>query len=324
MQDSKQTSYAKALASVLIPIYNSPDFILTLKSVLSQDYPNIEIIMVDDASDNFSAEEVESYISKTAGAENLSYIIHRNDKNLGVVKTMNKAFSLSNGEYLFSLAGDDCFYDSRVISDWVEEFQRSNALIITAKRQNYDEKLTNVGTVQPTKLQAYFIRKKKPRELFEILAVENFILGSCTARSREAFTKYGALDEKYRTIDDYPLWLRVLRSGDKIHFFDRIVIKYRGGGVSSTSNFNLEYEKENTLIFEKEVLPYTRHKFKMQLKHYAWKRRKKMMSLYSDLVSKCKNNKIAIFFLTIWVRAMMPLYTIRRIIEKYLIERMLK
>ena len=49
-----QDGEMRALASVLIPSYNSPDLKLTIQSVLEQDYSNIEIILIDDCSSEFS------------------------------------------------------------------------------------------------------------------------------------------------------------------------------------------------------------------------------------------------------------------------------
>ena len=46
----KQDNESKALASVLIPSYNSPDLKRAVQSVLDQDYPKIEIILIDDCS----------------------------------------------------------------------------------------------------------------------------------------------------------------------------------------------------------------------------------------------------------------------------------
>ena len=41
---------AKPLITVIVPSYNSPDLYRTLRSVLSQDYPRIQLIVVDDGS----------------------------------------------------------------------------------------------------------------------------------------------------------------------------------------------------------------------------------------------------------------------------------
>lgn len=313
----------EALASVLIPSYNSPDLTKTIQSVLEQDYARIEIILIDDCSVTFSSKDIEDYINKNKASNIVNCIISRNDSNLGTVKTMNRAFKYAKGEYIFSLAGDDCFYDRQVISDWVNEFEKSKAQLITAKRANYDFNMLQANGTSPTKLQIHQLKKLDSYALFEKIAVENFVLGCCTARKREVLEEFGYLDESYRMIDDHPFVLKYLREGKSIHFFDRCVIKYRGGGVSSLENCNLKYIEESDMIFSKEVMPFANNPKKILKKYEAWKRHRRLLNNYLIKKSKYKHNKLMLLILNILVRAKMPLYTLKRITEKFIIERIL-
>ena len=87
------------------------------------------------------------------------------------------------------------------------------------------------------------IKESEPEGLFRQMYGSNMIVGCCTAQSRELIDKYGMFDERYRIIEDYPRYLRLSREGVRIHFFDRVVVKYRMGGVSSQARFNEVYEK---------------------------------------------------------------------------------
>ena len=320
----KQDNESKALASVLIPSYNSPDLKGAVQSVLDQDYPKIEIILIDDCSSSFDESDIEDYINKNKASNIINFIISRNKQNLGTVKTMNRAFEYAKGEYIFSLAGDDCFYDEQVISDWVKEFERSKAQCITAKRVDYDFNMVEVRGIAPTKLQIHMLKSLSPYELFEKLSVENFILGCCTARKRNLIEEFGLFDENYRMIDDYPFVLKYLREGNKIHFFDRYVIKYRGGGVSSVGNCNLKYIEESDKIFSKEVMPFVKRPDKMLKDYLVWKRHRKLLNNYLIQKERYGNNRFILMILQVLVRIKMPIYTVKRIIEKYIIERILK
>lgn len=309
------------LVSILIPVYNSPDLFLSLDSVLYQNYPNIEIIMIDDASYCFEKKKVENYIRNNNRGNITYFCIECNEKNLGIVKTMNIATQKARGRYLFSLAGDDCFYDDCVISDWVLEFQKTGAKVITAKRQNYDEYLQTKGEIFPTKLQAWYLKKLNSNELFRKIATENFILGSCTARDAKVVAEYGYFDERYRMIDDLPFLLKFLRHGERIHFFDRCVIKYRGGGISSICVWNESYIIESDFLFKNEVLPFVDDSNYFIKRYEEWKKRKRWLYEYKQEIRQKK--VIERFCSILKYRAKMPGYTVRRIFEKYIMERIL-
>lgn len=88
------------LVSILIPTFNSSRFISeTINSVLAQTYKPLEIVVVDDGSSDNTIDILESYTS--------SGIKIYNQANSGAAKARNKAFDLSNGEYILYLDADD-------------------------------------------------------------------------------------------------------------------------------------------------------------------------------------------------------------------------
>jgi len=135
--------------------------------------------------------------------------------------------------------------------------------------------------------------------------------------------EFGYFDESYRMIDDHPFVLKYLREGNHIHFFDRCVIKYRGGGVSSAENCNLKYMEESDMIFANEVTPFAKNPKKILKQYMAWKRHRRLLNNYLIEKSRYENNRIMIIILQIMVRMKMPLYTMKRIVEKFVIERIL-
>lgn len=91
---------SKPLISVLIPLYNAETYIEeTIQSVLLQTYKNIEIIIVDDSSTDNSYKVAKSFESK-----NIKVV---RQKNQGPGAARNRAFELSNGEYIQYLDADD-------------------------------------------------------------------------------------------------------------------------------------------------------------------------------------------------------------------------
>lgn len=109
----------KELFTVLIPHYNQQGLWKTaVQSVLEQEYPFIELIIIDDASDNFNIHEIEDFIQKHASDNLANYEILKNKNNLGTVKSLNYAHNYCNGHYILHFAADDCLYDKYVLNNF--------------------------------------------------------------------------------------------------------------------------------------------------------------------------------------------------------------
>lgn len=286
------TGNNKPLVTVVMPSYNSPDLYKSIDSVLVQTYENIEFILVDDCSEDFNISEVEAYIQTHATSNLKRIIVEKNEHNLGTVKTMNIAYKRSSGKYLITLACDDLFIDKRVVSDWINEFEKKGSLISTAKYKDYDYSLNMMVKTQPSRKNIKVIKSASTNELFDELIPINFIMGCATARSRECIEKYGFLDEKYRLLDDYPNYLALLRQGVKIDFFDRYVVKHRLGGISSSEKFMQgEYENESDFILETEAFPYLYDDTKKREEYQIWKHNVTTKSEYVQLREKWEKNR---------------------------------
>jgi glycosyltransferase involved in cell wall biosynthesis len=104
----------KPLVSLLIPTYNGASTILdTLSSAFQQDYPNLEIIVSDDGSYDYTAKLVNDFKVKLYVAED----------NLGLGKNLTFLMQKAKGKFLVYLCQDDIFTNNHVISDMVSIFE---------------------------------------------------------------------------------------------------------------------------------------------------------------------------------------------------------
>src|SRR5690554_3992707 len=88
--------------SVIIPVYNMEEYLAdTLESVLSSDYPNFEVIVMDDGSTDESLAIAKSY------AENDSRIRVYSKPNEGASSARNRAIYMAHGRYILPIDGDD-------------------------------------------------------------------------------------------------------------------------------------------------------------------------------------------------------------------------
>lgn len=100
------------LVSVLMSVYNEPiDYIeKSVNSILRQTYRNFEfIIVVDNPSNDFLCEYL-----KRIEVEHDNVHIEINDKNMGLVKSLNKGLSFCNGRYIARMDADDISDKNRI------------------------------------------------------------------------------------------------------------------------------------------------------------------------------------------------------------------
>ena len=103
--------------SVLMPNYNHAHFIPeSLGAILAQSYRPMEVIVLDDASTDNSVEVIESIARK----EPLVRLV-RNERNMGVERSVNRLLEMSSGEYIYSPSADD-----RILPGF---FEKSMALL---------------------------------------------------------------------------------------------------------------------------------------------------------------------------------------------------
>lgn len=105
--------------SIITVCYNSEKTIEdTIKSVVSQSYPNIEYIIIDGVSTDNTLEIVNKY------QEKISKII--SEKDNGLYDAINKGINIASGEIIAILNSDDLYQDNKVIEEVVELFRKDN------------------------------------------------------------------------------------------------------------------------------------------------------------------------------------------------------
>lgn len=105
MQPDSHKSPNLPLVSVIIPAYNAESFIEeTLKSVLAQTYPAIEVLVIDDGSQDRTPEIVAGM------AERDPRVVLVKQSNAGVAAARNLGIDQSKGEFIAPIDADDIWY----------------------------------------------------------------------------------------------------------------------------------------------------------------------------------------------------------------------
>ena len=135
------------LVSIVTPTYNQAEYLAeTIESVLAQDYPNIEYIVLDDGSTDSTPEVLNRYSGRVRW--------ERHD-NMGQARTLNKGWAMSRGEFIGYLSSDDL-----LLPDAISKLVETNDAQITQLNTSVD---TETGLMQVT------IRINKP-EVSDIIA----------------------------------------------------------------------------------------------------------------------------------------------------------
>lgn len=241
------------LFSVVVLLYNNSEFLNEcLESILTQDYPQIEIIVVDDGSKLFERDAIVSYLEKHKKENLVNYIVYQNDHNLGTVKSSNGAIRKTKGSYIKLLAADDAFYDEQSLASAAEALQKSPSGLITGDVMKCDEKLVPVSKYRNYLPEA--LNNLKPIDVFRRLCVHNEIIAGGVFFSKSFFEHYGYFDESYRLLEDWPTWLKAAQMGCQFYYSPFYAIRYRSNGGVGTS-VNSAYMADKQRVLESIIIP---------------------------------------------------------------------
>ena len=216
--------------SIITVCYNSEKTIMdTIDSVLLQDYPDIEYIIIDGLSNDNTSNIINQYRGSIAK------VISEPDN--GIYDAMNKGIKHATGDVIGILNSDDFFENSFVISDVVNHFNSNPQAdfiigdVVYVKRLER-EKITRF----------YSSRKFKPFKLrFGWMPPH-----AATFIKKEVYDSIGRYSLGFKISADYELFVRMLLVHKLVYSrIDQVLVRMRTGGVSSAglkSNFLLNAE----------------------------------------------------------------------------------
>lgn len=197
------------LVSVIIPAYNAEKFIAeTLNSVLSQTYKNIEVLVVDDGSQDRTAEIVKSFAQKD------HRIIFLQQANVGVAAARNLAIQKSSGEYIAPIDADD-IWDTLKIEKQLKLMLESESSVglVYARSVFINEHGSVIGKYH--KADDFFESQIVEGEVYTALLYSNFMANaSVPLIRRSCFERVGYYNCKLREknaqgCEDWDMYLRI-------------------------------------------------------------------------------------------------------------------
>ena len=178
------------LVSIVTPSLNAGKFIEdTILSVLNQDYPRIEHIIIDGGSTDDTLSILRRYDSK------ITWI---SEKDRGLSNAVNKGFRMAHGEIVTWLNADEGY------------FRRDTIRLVVRAFQTHPEADLIYGDSVFINAERYVLRVKAvwPRFNYRLLLLHNYISEPSVFYRRVIIDKY-KLDEQLNWSMDYDFWLRV-------------------------------------------------------------------------------------------------------------------
>ncbi len=210
------------LISVILATYNGSRFLAeAIESVLSQEYPNFELIIIDDAStDQRVREIVETYIKND---DRIQY--ERNIENQERSWSKNRWVELARGEYI-SFIDDDDIWDWDKLTGQLKFLEKNPDIGIVGTWARFvDESGLLIGISEHLNISPETIEKS-------VLITNPFIQSSVLLRKDYFLATWGFPD--FNLCEDYDLWLRILQMTRWANIPETLVT-YRVRSTSTTS-----------------------------------------------------------------------------------------
>ena len=196
------------MVSIITPSYNQANYLEeTIRSVLEQDYPNIEYIIIDGGSTDGSKEVIKKY------ADRLAYWISEPDQ--GQTDAINKGFNKARGDILAWINSDDS-YLQYAISEAVEYLQTHPETGMVYGDANLIDERGNIIGKFPARQTGY---NRLRRGFVHIPQQASFFRA-------DLWRQVGPLDPSFYFAMDYDLWVRLARLSP-IEYYPKLWANFR-------------------------------------------------------------------------------------------------
>lgn len=209
------------LVSLLLVTYQQERFIReTLASVLSQNYPNLQIIISDDCSKDNTFIIIQEVLHDYNGKHRNNIFATQNPSNLGICEHINSVIERCRGELIVVCAGDDIFFSNRV-SEMVKAWKKTGASLLCSNAMVIDESGNQSENL-------YYNHRLKDK-LYSLLDITSHshgpFFGAGMAYTKNIFSRFGPLPIGLKNEDAQVMLRGVLLNGN--YYISKPLLKYR-------------------------------------------------------------------------------------------------
>lgn len=214
----------------------------TINSVLSQDYANLEYIIIDGNSQDGTKDIINKYIDR------IDTFISEPDK--GIYDAMNKGLKYATGDWIFFLNSGDVFCDNKVLSNVAKCFENKTDVIWGNVKATRNDQVVNIEYKTP------FFKNKK---FFHGMGFSHQSVFVRTSKAKE-----NMFDLTYKCCADYNMMMQLYKSGANFKYCDAYISE-----VPADEGFSAENQK--TQLFEEAKILGIDKTFRFQYIYIKWR-----------------------------------------------------
>lgn len=211
-----------------------------IESVLTQSYPNVELIVVDDGSSDGSKEMIHMLKQE----KKFQYVDI--PSALGNCKAFNRGFTLSKGEYIIDLAADDLLLPERVLTG-INTFLKSDSGVTFCDVMNLDPNGVHLGTHFKRSINGDIAEEVPEGDVYQELIKRYFISPPGMMIRREVLEELGGYDESL-SYEDFDFWIRSSRNWTYAFTDEVLVMKRKLKGSLSQQQFAYKSKHQHTTL----------------------------------------------------------------------------
>lgn len=217
--------------TILLPAYNAALYLRdSLDSIMRQAFKDFDVLLIDDGSMDDTSKIAIEY-------SNIDRCIkyYKNEKNIGLIKTLNKGLSLAKGEYIVRMDADDIMFDDRLYKQ-VKYMDSNPECFVCGGQMEYIGGLTGMAPILPQKYE----------DLLYLSLINCPLYHPTTIIRNSAIKQFGLkYNDSYKHAEDYKFWSDIIFSHpNSIANIKDVVLFYR----ISNNQITAKYSDEQDLI----------------------------------------------------------------------------
>ena len=227
----------KDLIAVVMPIFSTVDKYVreAVKSILSQDHANLELIIIEDPSDCVAERTVREF-------SDVRTLYIMNSQRTSFVQQINKGIELASGDLIARMDADDISEPSRLRIQRAFLQERPDISAVGSNLKIIDEQGICVG---------YREYPEFPEDIANKMRIRNVVAHPAVMFRKKDCLEMGGYSEEFDTISDYDLWIKMLLGGKNFYNIQLPLLNYRMH-TAATKGYLLKKQLADTLRIKKK------------------------------------------------------------------------
>ena len=221
------------MVTVAVATFFSADFVLeTLESIYHQTYQDISLIISDDCSTDDTVAVVNKWVALERVKNRFDSIqVLTVPKNTGVSANCNRCIAASTSDWVKFIAADDILLPNCIADNITFVRDNPNANVVFSQVKMYQDTFEEKNYLETTPLDYpnnLMHESLSAKGQYQLLLVSDRIHYTPSLfLNKQAILKVGGYDESCRLVEDYPMWLKLTGSGERLYYFHKITVGYR-------------------------------------------------------------------------------------------------